>query len=230
MPSLHAVLELARPMPCHHACNSWACDINAMPSLHAVPKLAGHMPYHHYMQVWSIWGICHALIKCNFRACDTYTTPSAITSYWFTLVYITLYYTILHCILSLIGPMSPKPWCLQGMYHAIIICSPGAKVGICHILLTCSSGACMPSLHAIPEFVAHMPCPHHMQFWSLYGICHTTITCSSRIYTGQMSCHCLMQFRSLWYICHPPGYCFVLLCIALYYFKLLCIILYFIAL
>jgi hypothetical protein len=32
-----------------------------------------------------------------------------------------------------------------------------------------------------------------------------------------------MQFRSLWYICHAPNYCFVLLCIALYYFGLLCI-------
>ena len=39
MPSLHAVLELARHMPCHHACNFWACVTCAMPSLHAVPEL-----------------------------------------------------------------------------------------------------------------------------------------------------------------------------------------------
>ena len=191
MPSSHAVLELARRhMPCHHACNFWACgDTYAMPSLHAIPELVGYMPYHHYTQVWSIWGICHALIKCNFRAFEAHAMPSAITSYWFTFIYITLYYIILHCNLSLIDPMSPKPWCLQDMHHVLTTCSPGACVGMGHTLTTCSSGACMLSLHAIPELVAYMPCPHYMQFWSLCGRCHVTITYTSGIYTGYMICH-----------------------------------------
>ena len=139
-----------------------------MLSLHAIPELVGHMPYHHYMQVWSIWGKCHAIIKCNSQAFEAYVIPSAITSHWFTLVCITSCYIILHRTLSLIDPMSPKPWCLHDMCHVLIICSPGAWVCIYHVLITCNSGACeayaMPSFHAVSELV---------------DICHAIITCSS---------------------------------------------------
>ena len=229
MPSLYAVQELARHMLCHHLCNFWACDACAMPSLHAVPKLMGHLPCHHYMQVWSIWGMCHAFIKCNFRACKAYAMPSAITSYWFALVCITLYYFILHCTLSLIDPMGPKPWCLQDMYHVVIMCSPGAYMGICHILITCSPWACnsyaMPSPHAISELGAQMPCPHYMQFLSLVHICHALITCNSGIYWAY-AMPTLNEISELWaHMLCPPVialYCIVLLCVPLYYVVLCC--------
>ena len=168
MPSLHAILELARHMPCHHSCNFWACDTCVLLSLHAIPELVGHMPYHHYMQVWSIWGKCHAIIKCNSQAFEAYVIPSAITSHWFTLVCITSCYIILHRTLSLIDPMSPKPCCLHDMCHVLIICSPGACLGICHLLL-----------HAVLELAMYVSCHHCMQFPSLWHICHAIITCSS---------------------------------------------------
>ena len=186
------------------------------------------MPCHHYMQVWGIWGICHAFSKCNFRAYEAYALPSAITSYCFTLVCITSYYFILHCTLSLIDPMSPTPCSLQDMHHVLIACSPGAWVGMCHVLVTCSSRACdvcvMQSLHAVPELMAHVPCPHYMQFWSLCGMYYATITCSSGMHWAwdilllnaiselviHMPCPRLLPCIAL--------YCFVLCHITLYYF------------
>jgi hypothetical protein len=229
IPSLHAVLGLAKHMPCHHACNFWACGTCIMPSLHAVAELVGHMPCHHYMQVWSIWGRCHAIIKCNFRAYETYDMHSAITSYWFILVCIIMYYFIMLSTLSLIGPTSPTPWCLQGMHHVIIICSLGPWVGTCHILITCSSRACdayaMPSLHVVAKLMAHMPCPHYMQFWSLYGICHATILCNSGIYWayGMLLWNAMVELMI--HMSCPPviaSYCFVMLYIMAYYFVLRC--------
>jgi hypothetical protein len=154
--------------------------------------------------------------------------------YYFVLRCIALYYFKFCYILSLMVNMGPIPWGLQYMYYAIITCGSGAWVSICHTLFICSSGACrahaMPSLYVVFELVAKMACPHHMQFWSLYGICPVTITCNPGINTGHMSCHCQMQFRSSWYICIAPSYCFVLLFIALCYFRLPCITLYLVAL
>jgi hypothetical protein len=85
-------------------CHSWAYDTYAMPSLHALLELVRHMPCHHYMQVWSMHGILHAFIKCKF-----YT--------WYVYIYIyvmplaiTLHYFVVHCTLSLIGPMGTLLW------------------------------------------------------------------------------------------------------------------------
>ena len=155
--------------------------------------------------------------------------PLAITSYWFIFICIPLYYFILHCTLSLIGPMSPKPWCLHGIYHVLTTCNPGAWVGICHVLITCRSGACnayvMQSLHAISELMAYMPCPHYMQLWSLPGICHATITCSSRMCRAYAMPSLNAISELVIYMQCPQ----LLLCIALYYFVLLCITLYYVA-
>jgi hypothetical protein len=152
MPSLHAVLELARHMSCHLLYSTRTCDTSVMSSFHTIPELAVHMPGHHYMQFWSTWGIGHALIKCNFWAWEAYAMPSAITSYWFALVCITLYYFILHCTLSFATPIGSKPWCHQDIGHVLVTCGPRAWLGM-------------------------MPCPHYMQFCSLQYICHAIITC-----------------------------------------------------
>ena len=130
-------------------CSFWAYDIYDMPSLHAVLRLARHMPCHHYMQVWSIWSICHALIKCNFWAWEAYAMPSAIMLHCLVLLCIISSYFILYWTLSLSCPMCPKLCGLQDMYHLLIICSPVDWAGISHGLSTCSPGACqayaMPS-------------------------------------------------------------------------------------
>ena len=60
-----------------------------MLSLHAVLELAWHMPCHHYMQFWSVQGICHAIIKCSFGAFGAHATFSATISCYFGLLYIT---------------------------------------------------------------------------------------------------------------------------------------------
>ena len=201
-----------------------------MPSLHAVPELARHMSCHQYMQVWSVWGRYHAILKCNFWACGAYAMPSTISPYWFALVCITLYCFISYCPLSLISPMSPKPWCLQDIGHILIICSPGAWLCICYVLITCSSGACntyaMPPLHAVSELGAHMPYPHYMQFWSLYSICHATIICSSRMCRAYAMPSLNAISELVIYMQCPQ----LLLCIALYCFVLCCIALYCVAL
>ena len=178
---------------CHAiiACSFWACSIDGMPSLHAVLELVWHMPNHCYMQVWSAQGIYHSIIECNFWAYEAYAMPSAITLHCLVLLCITLYYFILHCILSLTCPIGPKPCGLQDIYHILIICSLVEWVGICYAIIICSSGACQA--HAMPSF---------MQFQCLWHICHGLITCSSRAcgahamsplhaglkYMGQMAC------------------------------------------
>lgn len=163
------------------------------------------MSCHHYLQVWGIWGSCHALIKCNFWACDTCAMSSDGMLHCFILLYITLCYFMLYCTLSLIGPMGPEPWAPR---HA-------------------------PSTHHMQlwSLVGHLPCHHYLQFWSLWGIGHVIIICSFRacdtcaipsvhavLELGQayvihwlhavlellrhISSHHCMQFLSLRHICH----------------------------
>lgn len=153
---------------------------------------------------WSFHGIGHDAIICNSGVCRAYILLSldAISELgmhmlWFwLLLYIALYYFVLlcitfsffelHCTLSLVGPIGPKPWQLQHMYHALVTCGSEAGVGICHTLITCSSAACnacaMQSCHAISEAIAYRQCPHYMQFWSLLDICHAAMICRSGIY------------------------------------------------
>ena len=173
MPSLHAVLELARHMPCHHLCSIWACDTWAMSSFYAIPELAVHMPCHRCMQFCSIWDMGHALLKCNFWAWEAYVMPPAITSCWFALVSITLNYFILYCTLSFAATMCPKPWCLQYIGHVLITCGRGAWLGM-------------------------MPCPRYMQFWSLQCMCHVTIACNSWAWDIYISCPQLVIWIALY--------------------------------
>ena len=156
--NIHAISEPETHIRCHHyICIFMACVPHAMSPLHAGLEYIGHIQCHPYMQFPSLWCTCHALRN-----------------------YFILYYT-----LNLIGPMGHQPWYLQGMHHILIMCNPGARVGICNALYRCNSGACdiyvMPSLHAISELMAYIPCPQHMQFWSLHCTCHTTFICNSRI-------------------------------------------------
>ena len=195
-------------------CSSRACRAHAMAPVHAGLELTGR---------------CHAIIKCNFQAGDTHAMPSAINSYWFTFIYITSYYFIFYCSLSLIDPVSPGPWCLQDMYHIFIACSPGAWLAYV-----------MSSLHAILELAIYMPCPHYMQFLSLGHICHALIVCSFEACRAHAmpSLHAVLEYiLGIWHAiikCNfgacgtyimPPVialYCFMLLCITLYYFVFVC--------
>ena len=112
--------------------------------------------------------------------------PSAITLYCCKLFYITLYYFILHCTLSLIDTMGPQHLGLQDLCHAIITCNSGAWVGIGHALITCNSEACdiyvTQWFHAIPELAVHVTCPHDMEVRSSYSTYYATTACKSGIY------------------------------------------------
>ena len=72
----------------------------------------------------------------------------------------------------------------------------------------------MHSLHAISELTAYMPCPHYMQFWSLWYICHATITCISGLHMeyAMPSVNAISELKK-----HMP-YPQLLLCIAFHYF------------
>ena len=172
--------------------NFWACGIYAMPSLHVILELMRHMPYQHFMQVWSGWGICHTIIEYIFWACEVYAIASTITVNYIVLVHITLYYIWLHCILSLTGPMSLKPWCLHDIFHILIAFTSGIWMGICYAIIACSSVACE---------ICFTYCS--MEFLSLWHMSHAIIICNPGAcmandmsplyvileYTGHMPCH-----------------------------------------
>ena len=88
---------------------------------------------------------------------------------------------------------------------------------ICHALIKCSFWAwgtyAMPSLHTVLELVWHMPCHHYMQFWNIYWAYDMPSLNAISELVIHMPC--------------PPVialYCFMLLCITLYYFVLCCIL------
>ena len=130
-----------------------------MPSLHAVSEHVKHIPCPHYMQFRSLHDICHATIICHCGVLMGYAMLSLsansellkhmqcpqlllyIALYYFILLYITLSYIGLYCTLSLISPMGPKPCRLQNIYHALITSGSGAWIGICCTVLLCSVGA-----------------------------------------------------------------------------------------
>ena len=170
---------------------------------YALPGLMTYVPCHRYMQFWSLHDMCHITITYNSGVYRAYALPSLdaiselgmhmswsqlllyIALDYFVLLCITFYYCVVHCTLSLIDPMGPKPWQLQHMYHALITCGSEAWVGICHARITCRSAAsdicAMRSFHAITETVTYRQCPHYMQFWGLLDICHAIITCRSGV-------------------------------------------------
>ena len=130
----------------------------------------------------------------------------------------------LHCILSLIEPMGPKPWQLQHMYCALVTCGSEAGMGICHAIIACSSAACdayaMQSFRAISETMAYRQCLHYMQFWSLLDICYAIITCKSGVYGGDA-----MPWLSAIFELVIHMRCWqIILCTALQYYVLLYII------
>ena len=84
----------------------------------------------------------------------------------------------------------------------------------------------MPSLLAVSELATHMPCPHYMQFWSLFSICHAIIICRSGVYETYVT-PLLNPIPELLVHKACPQ---LLLYIALYYFVSVCITAYLIAL
>ena len=230
MSSLHAVLELEMHMPCPHymqflslghichaliTCSSGACVVYAMPPLHAVLEYTRHMTCHHLMQFRSLWYICH------------------VPGYCFVLLYVTLCYLVLLCIVLHSKPYrSYRPYTLWPLRHALChhyiwfwsldehMLQPSymqfcSLRGICHAIVTCSFWACgtygMSSLHAILELMGHMPYHHYMQVSSKQGTCHAIIVAISEL------------------VMHMP-WPRLLLCIALYYFVLSYITSYYITL
>ena len=166
------------------------------------------------MQFRSLWYIWHA------------------PSYCFVLLYVTLYYFVLLCIVLHSKPYRPYgPYTLWPLRHALChhymwFWSLGEHMpdpssmqfcnfrGICHAIITCHFWACgtygTSSLHAVLGLARHMPCHHYMQIWSAQGTCHTIIKCNFWAYEA----YAMPSAITL--------HCLVILCTTLYYFTLHC--------
>ena len=235
-------------MLCSYCMQFWSLQGICHILFYAVSELMTYVPCHHYMQFWSLHCICHIAITCSSGVYGAYVMPSLdtiselgmhmswpqlllyIALCYFVLLCITVYYFVMHCTLSLIDPMGPKPCQLQHIYYALITCGSEAWVGICHALITCSSAACdacaMQSFRAISETVIYRQCPHYIPFCSLLDICHATITCRSGVYGAHAMPWLNATFELVVYVLCPQ----MVRCIALYYFILLYVISCYIAL